>query len=241
MNYEGIFNTSNISKQISVPHIKDFSKIFIKKVSPQDDAEIQKLLDFDELAYFTQNDTPKDHEPPRYSFQEFKDIFNNGEVFEMYGELSTDKREKLLRFYIFERKGSQKEELYVGGLDIHPDYRNVGLGSFVLHIAEIVAKQTDGIQKLTLTVDPLNGRGLSAYLKFGFRIIAFEKNHFGPKSDRFIMIKNLVSITEPPIHESREVACGDEKGLIDVTKEGFRGVSLIRKEDNYKNKIKFIK
>src|SRR5258706_6844095 len=241
-------NSINLSEKIPLPEtvMAKFTKIFIKPFAPEDEEGLQTLLNFDEMAYFQQNDTPKDHEPPRYTLQEIKDIFNHGEIYGIYGIPLGKNEEEMIGCYIFENKDEKPDALYIGGLDIHPDYRDLGLGSWVLQIAEEIAKTTDGIKSLTLTVDPLNGRGLNAYLRFGFRVIGFEKDHFGPRTDRFLMEKIL---EEPPIANyaiERIVSCGNTEELQRAANDHLWGVKLERlqthePQDNYHNRVVFIK
>lgn len=242
-----IFNSINIWEQIPMPEKTQgkLQHVSVRKFSPLDEAGLQQVLDFDKMAYFQQNDTPKDHEPPEYTLQELKDVFQHGEINGIYATPLGSSQEEMIGFYIFERKPKEPDALYVGGLDIHPDYRDAGLGSWVLQIAEETAKQTEGVNHLTLTVDPLNGRGLNAYLKFGFRVTKFDKDHFGPNMDRFLMEKQL---NQTPLREyqtARVVNCGDTGGLTQASQDNLVGVALQRPsdgepQDNYHNKIVFI-
>jgi len=144
----------------------------------------------------------------------------------------------LVSFCWFELKPDQ-QKLYVNAIVVHHHYRDEGIGKYCLDRADKEAVSC-GLHRCTLTVDPLNGRGVYSYLKHGYRAVDYHLDYWGPNAHRLLMEKRLdqpFQLTE----ETRSVSCSDDFGLQSVLSQGYVGVSLKRGEDNRHNQIVFQK
>ncbi len=197
--------------------------------------EMPKLVQFDNMAMLEINDTPPDHFPPPLTVTELQLAYSRGDIF---GGI-VDAAGELKSYFWFEPK---VDELYVSSMAVHPDYRNKGISQQILAIADNEARKRS-LNKCTLSVDPYNGRGISAYFKNGYRIVGYRAEYFGseyPNTDRFLMEKLLDGGRRVGV-EIANVECDDTITLNRVLTDGFIGMSLIRSEDgnDKKNKIIF--
>jgi len=198
--------------------------------------DVPSLVQFDIDEEFTHNlDTPIDHRPYPFTDIEFRDAITNNK-FIFHGLFNND---KLIAFYQLESKKEIKE-MYIVVMVVHHDYRDHGIGKYILNIADTEARKL-GLDKCTLTVDPLNGRGVYSYFENGYRIIDYGLNYWGPNIHRFIMEKKLTNSIKLPIIETKTILASDDEGLVNIIRDGFIGVSLSRGDDNRHNKITFIK
>src|SRR3989344_2527329 len=193
---------------------------------PLVESDFPDVIEFERMSTYERNDTPSDHAPPMFTIEELEQIAKSGV---MGGIFETGGR--MLAYYLF---GIRPDELYVEEIVVDPDIRDKGVGTYLLTLADEEA-QKRSLSRITLSVDPLNGWGVNAYLKHGYKITGYKKAYFGPEhpnTDRFLMLKQF------PAHESeygegiREVACSDVEGLQSVLGEGYIGVSLTRGIDN---------
>lgn len=205
--------------------------------SPLDIGELPKVVQFDNMAMLEKNDTPSDHFPPPLTVRELLEAYKKGDVF---GGIFDDGNQLLAYFWFEVRVG----ELYISSMAVHPNYRNRGISQQILTVVDDEARKR-GLNGCTLSVDPFNGRGISAYFKNGYRIVGYKTAYFGqeyPNTDRFLMEKQLYGKSSLR-NEVVEVECDDVVPLNEVLSNGFIGESLIRSEDrnDRKNKIVFRK
>lgn len=201
------------------------------------EADFPLIIAFEDLTTFQRNDTPPDHAATPFTLEELEDIKSKGAIF---GGIFDEKGEMLAQ-YIFSIK--PPEELYIEEIAVHPNHRDKGLGTYLLELADQEAGSR-GLARCTLSVDPLNGRGVNAYLKHGYRITDYRKAYFGPEhpnTDRFWMVKQFHGEKNDFAEDIKEVVCGDSQGLQAVLRDGYIGVSLIRGVDNMSNRIVFRK
>ncbi len=194
-------------------------------IRPLTEADFPKLLAFDSVATFERNDTPPDHNPPPFSIEELEQMQAKKEI--MGGIFGNNGN--MLAYWVFDVRD---DELYLDGIAVHPDYRDQGVGTFILQLADQEARER-GLNKCTLSVDPFNGRGVNAYLKHGYRITAYKKAYFGPEhpnTDRFFMEMELKDQKDLS-GEKRELRVDNVKGMESALQEGFLGVSLTRASD----------
>lgn len=199
--------------------------------------ELLRVVEFDNMAMFDINDTPLDHRPPPLTLDELQAAFRRGDIFG--GIFDTQK--EWIAYYWFEPR---EQELYVSSMAIAPDYRDKGISQQILALADVEARRR-GLSRCILSVDPFNGRGISAYFKNGYRIVGYRTAYFGQEylnTDRFLMEKQLDGKSSLG-NEVVEVECDDVATLNEVLSNGFIGESLIRSEDrnDRKNKIVFRK
>lgn len=204
-------------------------------VRPITRSDLPHLLEFDNMATFEQNDTPPDHAPPPFTLKELVEMLDNGEI--MRGIFDDG---RMIAYYIFDIRD---KELYIDSIAVHPDYRDNGVGTYLLGIADREALER-GLEKCSLSVDPYNGRGVNTYLKHGYKVTEYKRAYFGseyPSTDRFWMeklLKKQNTLGEIGI----EIVVSDSVSLEMALAEGFVGVSLIRSigRDN-KSNVLFLK
>ncbi|MBI2022242.1 GNAT family N-acetyltransferase [Candidatus Daviesbacteria bacterium] len=200
-----------------------------------DKSDFPRVLEFERMATYELNDTPPDHAPPMFTMEELEEIAKNGVMGGIFG---TD--DKLLAYYLF---GIRPDELYIEEIVVDSDIRDRGVGRYLLELADEEV-QKRGLPRATLSVDPLNGRGVNAYLKHGYEITDYKTAYFGPEypnTDRFWMVKQFRGEKRSFEEDSKEVNCGDAKGLQATLRDGYIGVGLIRGANNRLNRIIFRK
>ena len=86
------------------------------------------------------------------------------------------------------------DAFYIGELDVHPDYRNRGIGGAMLSHAEEMARR-EGFTRMSLTTSTINP-AQHLYTRHGYRIVetkldaAYERMTGIP--GRVLMVKELV-------------------------------------------------
>lgn len=77
----------------------------------------------------------------------------------------------IVKFYkAFTKLGLlKKSEYYISNIAIYPEYRGLGIGSYLLSFIKNIAKEK-GCNKLVLEVEKENLRAINVYKKFGFKI-----------------------------------------------------------------------
>ena len=82
-----------------------------------------------------------------------------------------------------------EDELHIGNLAVHPDYRRQGLGTALL----LLLFSADPSTKVVwLEVRVSNSAAQNLYRKLGFRQISIRKNYYQiQKEDAIIMVKDL--------------------------------------------------
>lgn len=199
-------------------------------------ADIPLLVRFDLFAEYERNDdTPTDHRiSDPLSAEDFREAINNKNI--LRGIFAG---QDMIAMYWLEPKPENKE-IYVPVIMVHPDYRDLGLGTYCLKVADFEASER-GFDKCTLTVDPLNGRGVNSYLKNGYQAMDYILDKYGKGIHRLFMQKDLAVGDRQFEDGQKPVRCGDDQGLLAAVKEGFVGVSFIRSGDNRSSQIVFKK
>ena len=82
-----------------------------------------------------------------------------------------------------------EDELHIGNLAVHPDYRRQGLGTELL--ARLFSAYPS-VRMVWLEVRISNTAAQNLYMKLGFRQISIRKNYYQvEKEDAIIMVKDL--------------------------------------------------
>ena len=84
-----------------------------------------------------------------------------------------------------------KEQVQINTIAVHPDFRRMGIGEFVLlQVLDQVHK--DGAIFVTLEVRPSNLAARSLYYKLGFEVLGIRENYYSnPQEHAIIMGKSL--------------------------------------------------
>jgi [ribosomal protein S18]-alanine N-acetyltransferase len=99
-------------------------------------------------------------------------------------------------FIIFMRSWDDYGLAYLKKIAIDEGGRNKGYGSYLLSKSLGLIKK-DGVSTVVLTVDPKNSAGVHVYQeKFGFRLVEYRKNEYGPGRDRWFMRLDLENWVE---------------------------------------------
>lgn len=205
--------------------------------------DIDTFLEWERTEYYwvsptgikNVDETPSDHWPIPFKKEDMTHIILEGGL--VYGLFY---KNQMVAFFIVEFKDEGKSA-YVGDLVIHHEYRDKGLAKHILQRIDEIAKEHK-CDQCTLTVDPFNGRGVYSYLRHGYKITEFRANEYGPNSDRFFMLKPLLSLPEDEKEEQHvKVLVNDSTQMEKLLKDGFVGIELIRGKDNKSNIIIFKK
>lgn len=82
------------------------------------------------------------------------------------------------------------KEVYIYGLAIAKDLRGLGYGKILLN-ETLEYLEKNGINEVSLTVDPLNIKAINLYERLGFINKGIKRDEYGKNVDRILMIKNL--------------------------------------------------
>lgn len=185
------------------------------------DSEIDRLVAFDDWAYFEANpETPTDHMPPHFNHDEIKEALENGDSVEAVFNQVQD-----IIAYRWFSVIEEGHALHIDSITIHPDYRDQGLGGHFLDEAEEIAAKL-GLDSCTLEVDPLNGRGIYLYLKRGYRgtsYVRLDNNPYG--LDKWVHMELALGPKQDLVPSSTEEKCevqvDDEVQLEKLLGDGF--------------------
>ena len=75
-------------------------------------------------------------------------------------------------------------------IEVHPNFRNKGIGSLLLEFTLEFAKKQKS-RAVTLHVEHTNQPALTLYKKFGFEIEAKIPHYYGKNRDAYFMIKKI--------------------------------------------------
>lgn len=78
-------------------------------------------------------------------------------------------------------------EAHITNIAVHPDFRNLKIGSGILHAMMQLASDELGIKKMTLEVRKGNHAAQSMYRKFGFLVAGERKKYYEDNEDASIM------------------------------------------------------
>lgn len=187
--------------------------------------DFPKFFELEELVAFKSNNTPNDHAPPHWTFDEFKEYLQRGEITK--GIYIFD---KLIAFFIFH---PQKNQLYITEIGVHPDYREKGLGKWILSTLEGEAENRD-LKKCSLSVDPYNANALNLYLHYGYMVTDYKSGYFGeeyPNTDRFLMEKNFNTCSTPG-NNTLEIKVSEVNSLKSAFQKGYIGTALNNSSSN---------
>lgn len=193
--------------------------------------DFPEFLAFDELASYLKTETPEDHRPPRWTYEDYARCLRSGFPLGLFLE------GMLIGICILHPKD---QALFITQIAIHPNYRNLGLGSYLIQLAEKQAV-LEGCERCTLTVDPFNSKALSLYFRFAYAITAFKKSYFGqnhPNTHRFWMEKKLkhpISFGE----KSALIPVNDFSKIEEALERGYVGIQLISTHDPKSNSLLF--
>ena len=79
---------------------------------------------------------------------------------------------------------------YLGLLGIHPDSRGLGVGSFMLRQAEVLARES-GAKRITLMVADFNRRAMGLYEHLGYREMGRCPGAVLPDVAEVLMVKDI--------------------------------------------------
>ena len=198
---------------------------------------LKEFIDFDNKVFFEEADFPTEQAPPPLKIADMEQALNRGD--NIFGLFNKD--DKLVAYYWLEFR-SKENLLYIGTIAIQKDYHGKGVGEKIFEIIEGIACENK-FQRLALAVDPLNGRAVRFYLKYGYLITDFKRAYFGeesPNTHRLWMEKSLDRIYSFGEMEER-VYCVDNNAIEKAINDGLTGVRLERdlNNDNHKNLIVF--
>lgn len=84
-------------------------------------------------------------------------------------------------------KDWEDNKAYAYGIAIFKEKQNRGLGTFLFKESLDFLKK-EGINKVELTVDPMNERAIKIYKeKLGFEVLEYRKNEYGENENRLVM------------------------------------------------------
>lgn len=135
-----------------------------------------------QIIEFEKANSPTDGTYAPFSEEELIDYFgkNRGVAYGLFDE--EDKLKGWAGYMLF--KDSEYE---IGPIIVGKDLRGKGWGKKLL---EISLKEVEALKKdnmIFLTVSPENIKALNLYLSYGFKIYDFQKNVYGPNTDRLFM------------------------------------------------------
>lgn len=203
--------------------------------------ELPQLILFDKLHLIEaikKMGIPANKCPPVFTLDELLEAYQRNDIMKwifvdgaLAGYLWREKRE----YCIFGSGAAIKEEYY-----------GVGLSTYIITSTENMAKQAR-LTKCQMAIMPANGRVINAYMKHGYQIVDYIKNHSthaSPDRLRCIMEKNLEAPTNNKIIiDTIKVSCSNEDELKKLIDDGYRGVRLIRGDfsNTMENRIVFEK
>ncbi len=180
--------------------------------------DIDDYLEFDREVYFD-SETPSNHNPPYFKPEEIRGAMEHGSIFGVL--LDGD---KWVATYWF-APDPDSDSLEIANLVVRKEYRDRGIGTGFLDYAEAVARQR-GLAKCTLKVDPLNARGLSLYMRHGYKAVSYVLNEPNGLDHWLQMVKRLDG--EWQLGELRkEVLTSDEAHLRELLSQGWIGQQII--------------
>jgi [ribosomal protein S18]-alanine N-acetyltransferase len=78
------------------------------------------------------------------------------------------------------------DEVHLGNLAVHPDYRRQGVGRALLG-SLVYRSRRRGASFITLEVRARNAAAIALYADFGFRQVAVRKGYYAGREDALIM------------------------------------------------------
>lgn len=86
-------------------------------------------------------------------------------------------------------KGKNRETgvFEISSIVVHKDHRKKGIGTKILNTIIQTIKQNQNFNQIYLTVSPLNTDAIILYLRNQFVINGFEKDLYGPGTDRVFL------------------------------------------------------
>jgi len=113
------------------------------------------------------------------------------------GSLISGGSEKICCFAVF---WNIVDETHIGTIAVHPDYRNIGLGSFFL--GELLSfSEKEGMVKALLEVRESNLQAITLYKKFGFEIDGIRKKYYRDNGENALLLSapiNKSDLTSSP-------------------------------------------
>lgn len=200
--------------------------------------EITQLIDYDHVHLqlaMNQSGLSKEELAPPLTHNEIIQAYNRKDILKW---ILFDKQ--LAGYFWFQIKS---DCLYINAIAIDKKFQGKGIVQYVLTLADKIAGEH--LSRCSLSVSPMNGRALNAYLKFGYQIVDAVSSFFGhhyPNTFRLVMEKSQLNGKKKIIDEF-DVSCINYEKLKNTISSGYIGVGLIVSESgrNDQNMIHFVK
>jgi ribosomal-protein-alanine N-acetyltransferase len=109
-------------------------------------------------------------------------LYNNA-----FGWALEDERGEMAAFILVT---IQRNRGNISTIDVHPDFRRLGLGQRLMSLAEENLRQM-GMKKCTLQVAVDNNSAIKLYEKLGYKITRTLPGYYEDKQDAYLMEKSL--------------------------------------------------
>ena len=146
----------------------------------------EKKMDFVEIN----GENLKDIEKIAVLEQEF---FGEGGInlwvlkpFSKYGKIYCLKKDNEIKALCEVIMGWEKKTVFIFSFGVKDEYRGKGVG-YELMINVLEKIKSENVEKIELTVNPLNLAGVKLYKKCGFIVEKELKNEYGNGEDRYLM------------------------------------------------------
>ena len=187
---------------------------------------IQKMVDFDKLCFAGVGQTTSEkYAPPPLTFEDIEDGIKRNNAFFVVKDTS-DSLAAVVQTFI-KGKGDQEREVHLISMAIDPKYRGQGLTNVLLQGVYNEARE-NGLDKVTLRVDPLNSPAINKYLHEGFVILGGRKREVG-KNPNVVTLAATKRLSQQPIfndNASQSIDLEDYDQINDLAQNAYAGVTI---------------
>ena len=195
-------------------------------INPPSDDLIQQMVDFNNLCFAgTGQTTSEKYAPPSLTPEDIEDGIKRNNSFLVIKD-ENDNLAAVVQTFL-KGKGGQEKEVHLISMAIDPQYRGQGLANILLQRVYEEARD-NGLDKVTLRVDPLNAPAINKYLHEGFVILGGRKKEVG-ENPNVVTLAATKRLSQTPTYSensAQSINLEDYQQIDNLAKNGYAGVAI---------------